>query len=75
MKLAQIPKETPPAEPSKPAAAEEVRPLEEALTSEDDSIHVYGLSPSDPDYAEEVKRLRALKRRDPELFKKMQSLD
>lgn len=70
MKLAQIPK---PQGPEK--AHTEIRPLEEGVTGEDDSIMVYGLHPSDPDYAAEVERLRAIKRRDPKLYKKMQSLD
>lgn len=74
MKLAQIPKQ-PEGQHSAEEAVPQVDESVEGITSPDESIMVYGLHPSDPDYPAEVERLRALKRRDPALYKKMQSLD
>lgn len=71
MKLAHIPKP----DPSEKTAEENTIPLAEGQFQDDDELNVYGLDPSSPNYAEEIARLKRLKRQDPELFRKMMSLE
>jgi hypothetical protein len=48
---------------------------EDAAIMGDDEPNIYGLDPSDPEYATRLARLKALKREDPELFQRIGRLD
>lgn len=77
MKLGQIPK--PAVSRQTPPQPEETTPqLSEAIApsiSDDQEFPIYGVDKNSPEYPEMQRRLKHLKRTDPELFRKITGLD
>lgn len=70
MKLTEIPKQVPPAEPDTTVRES----VEGAPTAEAD-VALYGLDPSSPQYAVMKKRLEVVKRTDPALYQRIVGME